>query len=382
MKLRQRFFFCVAILVMFSTLTGTVYATGISGLQQQINQNQSNLDKANKELSQYEAERAEQQTILDDQKSEMMNLMQEVVYIESAISEKQASIDLATKQLEEAGVMRDEQYEAMMVRIQYMYERGNENYFEILFGSDDLTDFLNRAEYVENLYAYDSNMLHGYENLIADIDTMRNTLEQDKKQLVYQQERLKEHQYELERIMSELQKKIDDYDDLVADAKKRAEQYKKQIADDQAAIEDIKRAEEQANKPQGGGNVSVSGSGTGADIAKFALGYVGKCPYVWAGNSLTTGVDCSGFVVQVYKAFGYSLGTRTSFGMRSIGKEVSLANAKAGDIICYSGHVAIYLGNNKIVHAKDYQYGIVTDPVYYGAGGRGPAVLTVRRIIN
>ena len=179
-----------------------------------------------------------------------------------------------------------------------------------------------------------------------------------------------------------MQKKIDDYDVLVATAKKKAEQYKKQIADDKAAIEEIKKNQEQANNPQGGGNVSVSGSGTGADIAKFALGYVGKCPYVWAGNSLTTGVDCSGFVVQVYKAFGYSLGTRTSFGMRSIGKEVSLANAKAGDIICYSGHVAIYLGNNKIVHAKDYQYGIVTDPVYYGAGGKGPAVLTVRRIID
>ncbi len=381
MKLRQRLFACVAACAMISMLTGTVYATGINSLQQQVNQNQSNLNKVNEELSQYEAERAEQQTILDDQKSEMVNLMQEIVYIESAIAEKQASIDLATKQLEEAGVMREEQYEAMKIRIQYMYESGNGNYLQILLGSGDLTDFLNRAEYVENLYSYDSNMLSGYEKLITDIDIMRNTLQQDKVQLEQQQDSLKEYQYELERIMNELQKKIDDYDDLVASAKKKAEQYKKQIADDKAAIEEIKRAEEQANKPQGG-NVSVSGSGTGADIAKYALGYVGKCPYAWGGNSLTTGVDCSGFIVQVYNAFGYSLGTRTSFGMRSIGKEVSLANAKAGDIICYSGHVALYLGNNKIVHAKDYKYGIVTDPVYYSGNGTGPTVLTVRRIIN
>ena len=382
MKLRQRFFVWVVICIMFSVVTVSVSATGINSLQQQVNQNQSNLNKVNKELSQYEAERAEQQTILDDQKSEMMNLMQEIVYIENAVKEKQASIDTATKQLEEAGVMRDEQYKAMMVRIQYMYERGNDNYFDVLLASGGLTDFLNRAEYVENLYAYDSNMLQGYENLIADIDTMRNTLEQDKRQLENQQNSLKEHQYELERIMSELQKKIDNYDALVADAKKRAADYKKQIEDDKAAIEDIKQAQAQANKPQSGGNVTVSGSGTGADIAKYALGYVGKCPYVWGGNSLSTGVDCSGFVVQVYKAFGYSLGTRTSFGMRSIGKEVSLSNAKAGDIICYSGHVAIYLGNNKIVHAKDYNYGIVTDPVYYGSGSGNPKVITVRRIIN
>ena len=188
MKLRQRFLAGVAMCITVSVLTGTVSATGISGLQQQVNQNQSNLNEVNKELSQYEKERAEQQTILDDQKSEMMNIMQEVVYIENAIKEKQESIDLATKQLQEAGVMRDEQYKAMMVRIQYMYERGNENYFEILLGSGGLTDFLNRAEYVENLYAYDSNMLQGYENLIADIDTMKHTLEQDKRELEKQEE--------------------------------------------------------------------------------------------------------------------------------------------------------------------------------------------------
>ena len=229
MKLRQRFFACVAMCLAFGLATGTVSATNISGLQQQVNQNQSNLNKVNKELSQYEAERAEQQTILDDQKSEMMNLMQEIVYIENAVKEKQASIDVATKQLEEAGVMRDEQYKAMMVRIQYMYERGNDNYLDLLLASGGLTDFLNRAEYVENLYSYDSTMLQGYENLISDIDTMRNTLEQDKRQLEKQQASLKEHQYELERIMNELKKKIKDYDVLVADAKKRAEEYKKQL---------------------------------------------------------------------------------------------------------------------------------------------------------
>ena len=95
---------------------------------------------------------------------------------------------------------------------------------------------------------------------------------------------------------------------------------------------------------------------------------------------MTNGADCSGFIMSVYAQFGYSL-PHSSFSMRKSGIGVSLADAKAGDIICYSGHVGLYIGNGRIVHAKGDEYGIVTDPVYYGWGGKGPAVLAVRRII-
>ena len=85
--------------------------------------------------------------------------------------------------------------------------------------------------------------------------------------------------------------------------------------------------------------------------------------------------------MAVYAQYGYSL-PHSSYSMRSIGTGVSLSEAKAGDIICYSGHVALYIGDGKIVHAKNSKYGIVTDNVYYGWGGSGPTVLAVRRIIN
>lgn len=384
MRLRKRFLACTLTCALIASLPGTVQASNIAGLQQQVDKNQNNLNKINNQLSKYEAELDEALTTLDDQKSEMTNLMQEIVYIEDAISQKQHNIDQATIQLEEANGMREEQYEAMMIRIQYMYERGTDNYLQMLFGSHDFADFLNRAEYVDSLYEYDSNMLAGYEQLVSDIDTMRHTLEQDKMELEAEHDRLDEHQYELERIMSDLEDKIADYDDLVASTKEKAKQYKNQIDRDKAQIAQLKAQEEANKKPaagNGSSNITVSGSGTGADIAKFALQYVGY-PYVYGGNSLTNGVDCSGFIVQVYKAHGYSLGARTSLGMRKIGTEVSLADAQAGDIICYSGHVALYIGDGMIVHAKNSKYGIVTDPVYYGWGGTGPAVLTVRRIIN
>ncbi len=378
MKLTKRFVaYVLACIIAISCIEFLpVEATTVSGLQQQINQNQSDLNKVNNQLSKYEAERDEYLSYLDDQKSEMMNLMKDIAYYETAIIEKEVSILEATEDLDNAMTLREEQYEAMMVRIQYMYERGGgDNYLLLLLTSQDFTDLLNRADYVDSLYAYDRAMLSDYELLVSDITNMRNTLEEEKNELEEEQKVLDAHKVELDRIMAELEDKISDYDVLVADAKAKAKKYKDQIASNQAQIASIKKAEEEALKNQ------VSGSGTGADIANFACNYVGN-PYVWGGTSLTNGADCSGFIMTVYKQFGYSL-PHSSLSMRSSGTKVnSLDEAQAGDIICYSGHVAIYIGNGRIVHAKNSKYGIVTDPVYYGWGGTGPAILAIRRIVK
>lgn len=396
MKLQKVFVACAVACSLACGLIGShmlsAEASNISGLQQQINKNQNELNKVNDKLNQYEAEREEYLNYLDDQKSEMMNLMKDIVYHEEAIAEKEDAIDCATADLEAAMAERDAQYDAMMVRIQYMYERGGEaNYLMLLLTSQDFTDLLNRAEYVDSLYAYDSAMLSDYEELVSDITGMRETLEAEKASLEETQASLAAHQEELERIMAELEETISDYDVLVADAKAKAKAYKSQITKDQKQIETIKkqeeerkRQEEEAKKEQqnsnNGGGEQVSGSGTGAEIAQFALNYVGN-PYEWGGSSLTNGADCSGFIMAVYKNFGYSL-PHSSYSMRSSGVGVDLSEAQAGDIICYSGHVALYIGNGQIVHAKNSESGIVTDPVYYGWGGKGPTVLAVRRIIQ
>lgn len=353
-------------------------------LQQQINQNQNALNQVNKEIDEIEAKRREKQLYLDDQKSEMLNLMKDIAYYEAVIDETGKRIENATVELEAAMNLRDEQYAAMMIRIQYMYESGSDdNYLMMLLTSQDFTDLLNRAEYVDSLYAYDSAMLSNYEALVAGITSMRNTLESDKQKLEKEQAELDEYKVELERVMAELEDEISDYNKLVADAQKKAKEYKNQIASGQSQIDIIKKQQEDAiNKQQQNGSETgdkVVGSGTGAEVAEYALQFVGN-PYVWGGVSLTNGADCSGFIMSVYAQFGYSL-PHSSFSMRKSGIGVSLADAKAGDIICYSGHVGLYIGNGRIVHAKGDEYGIVTDPVYYGWGGKGPAVLAVRRII-
>ena len=118
---------------------------------------------------------------------------------------------------------------------------------------------------------------------------------------------------------------------------------------------------------------TASGDSAGANVANYALQFVGN-PYVFGGSSLTNGTDCSGFVMSVYANFGVSL-PHSSSGDRSVGYDVGgLENAQPGDIICYSGHVGIYIGNGQIVHASTSKTGIVVGNATY----RTP--LCVRRI--
>lgn len=115
------------------------------------------------------------------------------------------------------------------------------------------------------------------------------------------------------------------------------------------------------------------GSAAGQSVANYALQFVGN-PYVYGGSSLTNGTDCSGFVMSVYNHFGVSL-PHSSSADRSVGATVNgLGNAQPGDIICYSGHVAIYIGNGQIVHASTSRTGIIVSNASYRS------ILSIRRI--
>ena len=138
------------------------------------------------------------------------------------------------------------------------------------------------------------------------------------------------------------------------------------ISTDYATVADTY---EYAEKPQ----ASSSESGSGSSVTSYALQFLGN-PYVWGGTSLTNGVDCSGFVMQVYAHYGISL-PHSSSALRGVGRSVSYSEAQPGDIICYSGHVGIYIGGGQLVHASNPRDGIKVSSATY------KKILAVRRVM-
>lgn len=164
-----------------------------------------------------------------------------------------------------------------------------------------------------------------------------------------------------------------------AESKEEEEaRLKKEEEERQAAAEAARRASEKSGSSSGNSSSGSSrtynppSGGSGQAVADYACQFIGN-PYVYGGTSLTNGADCSGFVMSVYAAFGIGL-PHSSSGMRSVGYEVSQDAMQPGDIVCYSGHVGIYVGNGTIVNASTEATGIKYTNAYYRN------IITVRRI--
>lgn len=419
MKEKIKHFFALTLAAFLVTsVVVQVRASTISELEQQQQKHQTQLNEITNQITEMEDEQAILEEEISDLDSEIINMFTSIELLEEEIEEKkdvisevEAQIVIAQEDYEKAKQEEEEQYEAMKIRIQYMYEKGETSYLQMFLEAESFSDMLNKADYIEQLYEYDRNQLQLYEEtriaveeLQAKLEEEKSTLETEKAELEDSKKELEDQKAYLDVMLAKKKEESSNYDTQIAQARQQAAIYKTKIKEEKKRIkalqeEERKKAEEALKAQQtaadgknaagssgsSGGNsggssggsvtppVSTGGSATGQQIASYACQFVGN-PYVSGGTSLTNGADCSGFTYRVYSDFGYSI-PRTSYAQRNVGTGVDYANAQPGDIICYSGHVAIYIGNGKIVHASTASTGIKISNAQYRE------ILSVRRIV-
>lgn len=374
-------------LVMGLTQIQPVLASKVNDATNKKNQAQQNLNSANKEREKIEKQQESLQSEIDALDSELGQVIVELSAVESDIAaaeEKltQIQADLAQAQEDEAA-----QYDAMKKRIRFMYEQGDTAYLTSILESRSMADLLNRVEYVNEVYDYDRQMLAEYQATKIQVADLQEEVEGEIAELEDLQTNYKEQQQRYETLIAQKQKQMGDFDTKLASIKKLAAEMQKTIDKQNEIIrqeeEERRRQETEKNNNtsdeimSGGNNPAYTTNVDRNKLVEFACSYIGN-PYVYGGNDINNGIDCSGFTKYVFGHFGVTL-PRYSGDQRNCGKAVSYNHVQPGDLIFYSGHVAIYIGDGKIVHAsnsKPYPAGgIKISPATYRT------ILAIRRVL-
>lgn len=401
-------------LVMLFSGSMTTLATTENQIRRKKAEAESQLNDANAKINELSGQQAAIQEEIDEADADLVDLLILIDAAETDIANTEASIAVTQQQIQQklaelavAEATRDKQYADMKTRIRYIYENGGDAaWFKLILEAKDITTMLNRAEYAQSMHNYDRNMLLKFIAVVDQVTELKNALEAKKAELEAQKASLEAQKADLEARKAELQVRLEqmratseNYEAQIARVRAQAAEISELIAEQEAELERLEeerrqreeeerrraeeatRREEEARREEENRNnrdddddssssnsnssnkdYASPGGSSGYDIVAYADQFVGN-PYVWGGNSLTNGIDCSHFVYQVLKNCGvYSGGYVTSAGWRSKGRAVSsLSEARAGDVLCYSGHVAIYDGHGGIVEAKGRKWGITHD---------------------
>ena len=321
--------------------------------------------------------------------------------LQTDITSKQAEIEQNQKDLAAAQEKQQEQYDAMKKRIQFMYENSAEdNIWTAIIESNGITDMLNRIEYVSDVYDSDRALMDSYQAAVEQVKEIGTKLDKDMNELTAMQDDYEKQQADVEAAIVALENQKEQYASQIAQAQQQADNYQniitaqgKIIQEQEAAAAAAARANSSSSSSSydgggagkggsiagdyaagGGKNPGASTGVSGSSVVSYAMQFVGN-PYVWGGNSLTNGVDCSGFVHEVYAHFGIST-PRYSQAFKSVGQAVSFDNIQPGDVVVYPGHVAIYAGGGVIVEAQSTKAGITAN-----RSVQCHTILAIRRLV-
>ncbi|MBU5474644.1 C40 family peptidase [Roseburia sp. MSJ-14] len=400
----------LVVVLCFSQFT-VAFANKKTDAQNKKKEAEENLDKKNEEIDKIQKEQQSIQNEIDQLDSQLVQVMIDLSTLEEELATKQDELAQTQEELAQAQADEANQYEAMKKRIQFMYENGDSTMITSFLEADNISDMLNRVEYFNEMYSYDRQLLVTYQQTKEQVAALKQQQETEVAQLQQTQADYQTAATNYQNTIAKKQNSMDGFGEKLKQAQALAAQYQDTISEQNTVIakeeereaqerEQAARAAAQAAANQNnnshsgtgsssgnsGGNSNTGSSGgqnlnpahttsvSGSAVVQYALNFVGN-PYVWGGKDPNTGADCSGFTSYVYGHFGISIPSY-SYAQRSVGQEVSYENAQPGDLICYAGHVAIYMGNGQIVHAKGTAYGIVA---YDNATYR--PIITVRRVL-
>ncbi len=328
----------------------------------------------------------------------LLGLIAEMDQLEADMIQKGQEVEQATQELTAAQEKEQKQYADMKLRIKYMYEEGDTTFLEKLLSAESITDLLNQADYIQKVHTYDRNMLEEYVKIKEEVDRLKTARETELTEMENLRAEYTSQQANLNAELTAAEEKSAGFGEQLQ-AALEAEAARKAAEEAAKAAAEAAKNEQQnqtTNRPSGTTPSEGSGNqepdtpsapsdnnsnsnynppvsnGSGQAVANYACNFIGN-PYVWAGTSLTNGCDCSGFVMSVYAHFGVYL-PHSSGNLRSSGYGVSYSQAQPGDIMCYSGHVGIYIGGGQIVNAIDEAHGIGISSATYAP------ILAVRRI--
>jgi len=336
-------------------------------------------------------EKASKQNEVSSLQSQLTTLMGKVNTLESELIQTGEDITKAQSDLVVAQKKEKEQYAAMKKRIKYMYEAGNDSAFETLVTSDDFTDLLSKAEYVQNVHSYDRKQLQEYVETKQQISDLKDSLEKDQKELESKQAEYEKQGDNLNNLITSKSAEVANLDSEIQAAAEAAAREAAERAAREAAAKEAERQQAAASnhnaastsnrnnttsnrnnttssssasvatKPSHSSS-STTTSGTnanGGSIVSRAYSQLGK-PYVWGAYGPNS-FDCSGFVSYCLTGSYTRLGTTLTFmGWTRV------SNPQPGDVVTTATHCGIYIGNGQMIHAPHTGDVVKVGPVQSG----------------
>lgn len=342
----------VAIVALSAMLVTPVSATSADEYKQQAEDLKNQKAATEQEMSSLQTKLTEVMTKISDLEHQLITKGEE-------ITDAQAKLEAAQKK-------EEEQYEAMKLRIKYMYEDGDQAVIEKIMASGSFAEIVEQVEYANSIHVYDRDALTDYQDTKNRIAKMKTSLETEMANLEALEVEFQAKQEELDGSLHAKEDEVANLDEQISEAEAAA----KKAAEEAAR----KAAEEAARKAAANNGYSYDVPEYTGDISAARQAIINAAysqlgvPYVWGGTSPGVGLDCSGLTQYCYRMAGISIG-RVDTAQRYGGRVTN--NPKPGDICWKYGHVAIYIGNGKMIEAQQTGTNImisnvrVTDYVTY-----------------